>query len=355
LNARRSAIEEWFALTGEQRLLRAWNAWQNHLAEGVEAGHALRSNAQVMRAIGARDLGPLDLAAEWCALRRYVARALRGIPPNRWIDWPEFRRLLFDFYPDCAWSLFSQDHWWFAAKGGLRRLNPSQFEDWSASIGAVIETILAESLRWFGGVEADASEQRGLLAFRLTDLGGWIVRAQVAQAGSPTDPLPRLPPAAASQPRAAEPVAWVDGRRWRLPPAPDRAEFISFARKIGRPSEKAFVYALSPASVESALQDGISLEQVVAQFARFEAPMPAAAQDLFRSTAEHFGRIRVYEALTVLQFSDDYALPELMASTPLAQSIVYQLSPRAVVVRPEAVDALMRAMVERGYTPTEKP
>ena len=45
------------------------------------------------------------------------------------------------------------------------------------------------------------------------------------------------------------------------------------------------------------------------------------------------------------------ALRELMANTSLAQHIIYQISPRAVVIEAAAVEALAEEMVAKGYTP----
>ena len=82
--------------------------------------------------------------------------------------------------------------------------------------------------------------------------------------------------------------------------------------------------------------------------------MPGATRALFKSIADRFGRVRLYESLTVLQLADDYALRELLANTSLSQHLVYQISPRVVVVRAEAVDTLMEEIVARGYTPAVK-
>ena len=378
LSARMTAVEEWFALTNEQRLLRAWAAWQENIPDAIEAGLAMRPARagapgqpfKVMRAIGARELGPLDLGAEWCALRRYLYRVLRGLPSGQWVDWSDLRRALFEFHPECAWSFLSPDHWWFARSDGMIRLQHSQYDDWVRSIGAVLEAALCGPLQWFGLVETDSIEangeqdgRRGLRAFRVTELVDWLTQAQVATTANavatlpaggdfPALTMPSLPAAAIPQPRTTAPVVWLDERTWRLPPAPDRAEFIAFARKIGQPGEAPFTYTLTPASIESALQEGITAEQVLAQFERFGAPMPEPARELYRSIAQRFGRVRVYESLAVLQLSDDYALPELLSNTSLAQAIVYQISPRAVVVRPEKVNELVQEFVERGYTPS---
>ncbi len=377
------AVEAWYALSNEQRFLRAWTAWQETIPDAIEANLALRSSPalrapegraarsdmpqqpfRVMRAIGAREMGPLDLGAEWCALRRYLFRVLRGLPRAQWIDWPALRRALFDFHPDCAWTFMTPDHWWFASPDGLIRLQHSRYDEWERSIGAVLEAALRGPLQWFGLLEAEEkpagstskADNAGiaLSAFRVTDMVDWVMQAQISMSASEAPAahtLPTLPATAAPRPRAIAPVTWLDSATWRLPPAPNRAEFIAFARKIGEPTETPFTYRLTPASIQSALRDGITTEEVVAQFERFGAPAPAAALKQYRAIAERYGRVRLYESLTVLRLSDDYALPELLANTSLAQAIIYQISPRAVVVRADMLDELVREFVERGYTP----
>ncbi len=364
VRARMDAIEAWYALSHEQRFLRAWRAWQESVPDAIEAELAMRhAPFKLMRAIGAREMGPLDLGAEWCALRRYLFRVLRGLPRQQWIDWPALRRALFDFHPDCAWTFMPPDHWWFASPDGLIRLQHSRYDEWMRSIGAVLAAALHGPLQWFGLIEAEEmaadcvrnGAENALVAFRVTDVADWVMQAQIAASASDLSaahPLPPLPAAARPQPRTTAPVMWLDAATWHLPPAPERAGFIAFARKIGEPTEAPFTYRLTPASIQAALREGITVEQVAAQFEQFGAPAPEAALHQFRSIAERYGRARVYESLAVLQLSDDYALPELLANTTLAQAIVCQISPRAVVIRPENLDELVREFVERGYTPT---
>ncbi len=385
VRARMSAVEAWYALSNEQRFLRAWTAWQETVPDAIEvilaahsksALHTPTSSAahsdlpkqplfKVMRAIGAREMGPLDLGAEWCALRRYLFRILRGLPRQQWVDWPTLRRALFDFHPDCAWTFMTPEHWWFANPDGLTRLQHRWYDDWVHSIGAVLEAALRGPLYWLGLVEieekpANATSEAdkagiALAAFRVTDMVDWVIQAQIVVSTSSEGPaahtVPTLPATATPRPRAVAPVTWLDSATWRLPPAPNRAEFIAFARKIGEPTDTPFTYRLTPASIQSALREGITTEEVAAQFERFGAPAPEAALRQYRAIAERYGRVRLYESLTVLQLSDDYALPELLANTSLAQAIVYQISPRAVVIRADMLDELVREFVERGYTP----
>ncbi len=383
VNARLSTIEGWYSGTDVQKYIAAFDAWQHGVLFGHEAWSVLRQaqntrlqqvqgertkrgnerRAQagphsttavlkVMRSISASDFMPLDLSAEWCALRRFVVRALRSLPSHTWVDWPAFRRLLFDTFPGCLWQVHNLDMWWFSE--GRERLDLNQRTVWDRTIGAMIEAMLAGPLRWFGVVETmpDMVDPQpnslpqdgpgGLCAFRTTEALNWLAHT--------TAPLPTcLRP----KPQQAEPITWLDDTQWRLPPAPDRAELIALAHKIAEPAGARFIYRLTPASLERALSLGVNADDAARLFELFGAPMPEAAQQQFRSIAERFGRVRVYESLSVLELADDYALRELLASTSLRQHIVYQISPRAVVVDTQAVDTLITQMEARGYTPGE--
>ncbi len=366
IGARVSTIEEWFALADEVKLILAWDAWRQLFLFGFEATRAANFNRKptdgqhfnVMRSIGAHEFLPTDLAAEWASLRRYVTRVLSGLPKNEWISWPELRKQMFEFYPDCQWTIFGQEQWWFNAPGKPTRLEINRYDNWQYTVGAVIENIIAEPLRWFGVVEVDAGSN-GLEAFRVTELLAWLTEAQVVsaisstEAGAPAN-LARLPVSTQPRPRQIEPVRWLSDSRWHLPPAPDRAGFITFARLIADATDAPFTYVLTPASIERAIAAGITLDEVGRQFEQIGAPMPAAARELYTSIAERFGRVRLYESLTLLQLADDYALRELLSSTSLGQHVIYQISPRAVVVKAEAVDRLVNELIAKGYTPGVK-
>ena len=146
----------------------------------------------------------------------------------------------------------------------------------------------------------------------------------------------------------------LDDHTVRLPPAPERAEFISFVRQVTERGAEAFTFAFTAVSIERALAQGITADEVAQQFKKAKLSLNRAVSAQFKLIAKRYGRVRVYESLTVLELADDLALRELSANTSLAQQIVYQLSPRAVVLREKAVDQLIEEMQEKGYTPRVK-
>jgi hypothetical protein len=343
---RASAIEEWLVLNGEQKLRRAWKAWSEEIMAPLEARSAsasmrARDTFILMRAIGARDLTPALFAAEWCALRRTVARVLHGLPAGEWIDWADLQLRLFAFYPECAWTFATRVEWWFAMHGGSR-IQTGREEEWRNSIGKIIERILMESLAWFGAVEVK-TQDGALTAFRVTDLGQALISAATA-----------LPATSVPSERAIEPIDWVDKFTLRVPPAPDRAAFIGAIRQAADRGDAPFTYVFTPASIERALQNGVSMDDIGAQFKLTKVNLPRHISEQFKQIARRFGRIRVYQSLTVLELADDFAARELAASTSLTKRVIYQLSPRAFVLPDDAIDALIEEMQAKGYTPRVK-
>jgi hypothetical protein len=343
---RSSAIEEWLVLTGEQKLRRAWQAWAEEIMAPLEARSAAaamksRDAFVLMRAIGARDVSPALFAAEWCALRRYVARALRGVPAGEWIDWDDLQRRLFAFFPECAWTFATRVEWWFALHGGAR-IQIGREEEWRNSIGKIIERILMESLVWFGALEIKLQDG-AMTAFRVTPLGQALIKDTA-----------ELPAASTPSERTIEPIDWADRFTLRVPPAPDRAAFIGAIRQAADRGDAPFTYTFTPASIERALQNGVSMDDIGAQFKQMKVNLPRHISDQFKLIARRFGRIRVYQSLTVLELADDFAARELAASTSLMQKVIYQLSPRAFVLPDDAVDALIEEMQAKGYTPRVK-
>ncbi len=352
VNVANIGFETWLATPAEHRLRRVWVAWLEQVPEGVEIVLAGRRSVggsaqafKVLRAIGAHDFTPQQLAAEWCGLRRYLTRVLRGLPPHTWISWPLLRTQLFGLRPLCAHTLKTTDDWWFGRADGARLMDVKQ-DDWNRSTGLILETMIQTSLVWFGAVVCALASDGSLGRLMITETGRWLLTNQ----DSP------LPPGSVPRARADEPPSWVGDLTWRVPPSPNRIEFIALSRKLGEPADQPFSYRLTTHSIEFALAQGLSMDLVQAQFDHAGIPLTTAARGLINELAGHFGRLRVYEGLTTLELTDELALRELLASTSLSQAVIAQLSPRSIVIRDDAVDALVAEMIARGHTPkVEEP
>jgi hypothetical protein len=349
VKARANGVEEWLVMTSDEKLRRAWRAYSEEIMLPIEARSASLAARPadafiVQRAIGARDLTQSMLAAEWCALRRYVTRVLRGLPVNTWVGWDELRDKVFEFLPECMWTIAGRTDWWFAQAGSRARLHAPRRDDWNQTLGRVIERIVRESLLWFGAVDV-LLEDDMLAALRVTEVGAWLICTQDCG----------LPEAISSNTHSVEAISWSkDGATLYAQPAPDRAEFIALARRIAERGDSSFTYVVTPASIEKALAEGISLDEVTRKFKRMGVALPKQVGEQFKLSAKRFGRVRVYQALTVLELSDEMAAKELALNSSLLKRVVYKLSPTAFVLADEDVDALVEEMQAKGYTPRIK-
>jgi hypothetical protein len=66
------------------------------------------------------------------------------------------------------------------------------------------------------------------------------------------------------------------------------------------------------------------------------------------------GRVRVYPSLAVLELADPAAAQELLASTDLKAHVLYQVSPRVFILRPEDLETLIAQIQQKGYMPRVK-
>jgi hypothetical protein len=345
----RTHVEEWFGLSDTERLQRTWLAWTEHVMPALEARNAVaaqNANARfvVLRAIGARNLTPNAMAAEWCALRRFVVRVLRGLPVGVWVDWAELRQQLYNFHAESAWTMASRQEWWFAPVADTRkRLDPHKSGEWQSTVGVVIEHILMDALAWFGALETQVNGANRLQGLRITDVGAWLFGKQTKDL-----PLAARPNSASA---SAKPIAWLDESTLLLTPSPERADFVSFVRTVAERGAQAFSFVFTAAAIERALAQGIGLEAVMQQFKKMQLPLSKNVQAQFQRIAKRFGRVRAYENVTVLELADDLALRELSVNTRLLNHVVFQLSPRAVVLREEGLEQLIEEIQEQGYIP----
>jgi len=338
-------VEEWLVLQPEQKLRRAWRTLTESVFDPLEVRAAAAASGFVLqRAIGARELTPRHLAAEWCALRRYMARVLRGVPARSWIAWDDLRARLFEFLPECAWAMSDMSDWWFAQPDSRARYQATRREDWMRSLGVVLEHIVGDSFADFGAVDVHSVDGR-LVALRVTELGAWLFGESAAAA----------PESLTGMRTDAAPIVWnKDALTLYVQPAPDRAEFIALMRRIADRGDASFTYAVTPVSIERALADGLTLDEVARRFKRAGVPLPKAVSEQFRTASRRFGRVRVYQALTVLELVDEMAARELAANTSLMKHVLYRISPHAFVLPDEVVDDLIEEMQAKGYTPRIK-
>ena len=214
---------------------------------------------------------------------------------------------------------------------------PGEARPQSARAQAMIEG----PLRWFGAVEF-AYDGKELAAFQVTPLGAWLFSE--TKAGSYTGTAP-------AEEAGAEAIRWLDDSTLRLRATSDAVRVMPLVRAFADPTRELLTFRVSNDSLARAFEKGIAVAEIAAKFAEMGAPLPSALRARMDALEANYGRIHLYEHLTVLELADDMALRELLAGTSLSQYIVHQFSPRVVIVREEGVDELANELVKKGYTP----
>ncbi len=114
-------------------------------------------------------------------------------------------------------------------------------------------------------------------------------------------------------------------------------------------------YLLDSNHLRRAWQNGLSLRHIRNQLEEATAnPLPEIVVWQLRRWERQWQQMRVYPA-TILEVSDPALLEEATRSRPIRACIARTLSPRAVVVRPNALPALLRRLRRRGAQPSVRP
>ena len=310
-------------------------------------------NLQLKRLPSHQYLKPEDLRAHLAHFRRVVLRALASLPDGKWIVIADLFRLMRIVWPRFDQSVW-QTYWghsvasWFlvSARNG-EVLRPLDADDWQLAQGRFIRQIITGPLHWLG--LADLCFDDGLLVevrfHGLADL--YWDRVET----------PDAPSTVAA--RAAPATEAVTTDRYTISVAPSEipAQAHNLFNKIANleaATAGRFVYRLDSQTTYASFEAGLALSELFADWERLlPVLMPEAIHDQLAAWWDAYGRVRIYEDLTVIEFGDDYALAEMKAVTALEKFLIAEISPHLVIVRQEAVDLLIQALEKAGYTPKQ--
>jgi len=328
---------------GAARLHALTRAWLDS-PRWTELGLFLRHHAQLRlrRRVSHYAFKKQQLLAQLAQGRRFVARLLSTLPVERWISFPALREAMWRLWPDFLYGrqiyTYPEPSWWFESEVSGRAYDPQQQADWDEAYGAFVTQILEGPLLWLG-VVALGYAQDGLAALQVTRLGAYLLGREAPPPVEAAGPLLRV----------------HDDLTATL--ALDRAEdavydFLGQVAELFETDVNEFRYRFTPAQAHRAFEQGVGLDDVLAFIAKHSAAAaPESVRRAWQGWWEAYGRVRLYQGLTVIEFADDFALQELLASTSLSQHLIHAFSPRLVVIDSEAVEPLCAEMVARGYTP----
>jgi hypothetical protein len=128
--------------------------------------------------------------------------------------------------------------------------------------------------------------------------------------------------------------------------------FILSACQLGQATAAGMHYQLTANGVQALFEHGLSAVDIVSQLsAQTGRPLPPAAQETLDRWWAGYGRVRLYDEVTLIELGDDLLLRELQAATSLGDMTLHQFSPRLIAVKEDSADLLLKELGARGYAP----
>jgi hypothetical protein len=282
-----------------------------------------------------------DLYQEWRAGRQTIMRFLSTLPEEQWVSVEGFLRAIFEVTPDLLHASTSTAVWWIQSRKTKKQFGTT-FEDWRDSVGRFVLSVLQGPLAWLGAVALGYRGER-LAAFKVTPVGSFALQRR--QTIVETDP----------QPAAKGAVTLKDDLSVELVPAQTPAQLHDLLHAIGQLDEttpEKFVYRITADGVLLALEHGQTIESLLARISTWcDTEVPETWRQRMATWSQNYGKLHVYDDITLIELADDYALQELLSNTSLRDHVVHTFSPRLVAIRPDAAQELIQEMEKRGYTP----
>jgi hypothetical protein len=284
---------------------------------------------------------PQNLYHEWRSARHMVLRFLSTIEEGQWVSLQGFMRVMWQIAPDLLHPHTEPSTWWLESTRTRKQFGTT-FEDWQDSGGRFVLTVLQGPLYWLGAIQLGYQDDRPV-AFRLTPVGSFALHRRSVVVEQEQKAIP------------AGAVQLSEDLTVTLVPNQVPTQLHELLHLIGQletttPSE--FVYRITADGVLRALGQGQTIEHLLGALTRWLGRKPPPSwQSKIVAWCENYGKLHIYEDITLIELADDYALQELLSNTSLRDQLVYEFSPRLIAVLPEAVDALVQEMEKRGYTP----
>lgn len=272
--------------------------------------------------------------------RKAILHHLRACTPGTWYKLSDFVDAVKQASPDFQRPDGDYTTWYIRDVATNAYL--SGFESWDEVEGALIRYLVAGPLTWLGLVNLGSlSLGAPFTAFRLTLIGAVFLNL----VASP--PEPTLAPLTL---RRDFSVLVPPARRY------DRFQLARVADWMTSPSLKEtgafeFIYRLTPASLDRARQQGISVARVIEFLEQATAaPVPRSIEaGLTRWDAR--GAEARLERVIVLRLASEELMTQVLASPPARRLIREQIGPAAALVQEKDWPRLIAALGDMGLVP----
>ncbi|MCB9423138.1 MAG: helicase-associated domain-containing protein [Ardenticatenaceae bacterium] len=348
---RQNEASQWAILVQSYFVLMTWSELWLMVAE--------RPSLQLKRSQNRnyRAMPPEAMYEMLTAMRAQVVQVLAALPDDRWFNLHDITDLLHTFWPrfdSLAWSPVNyyrdMQPDWFLVEDGRSLDTTNNKADWHKAQGAFVRQIIQGPLHWLG--LADISMEYGrLTAFRLHGLGDlFLDKVESVPLADSTTPQQKT--AVSAQPVNA---ITIEETTIIVEPTAVSAQAHNYLDGIAILTEASthrFVYQLSAAAIHQALEDGQTLNELLKGWEKWLAiPMPKPIHEQITAWHKAYGRARLYENITIIEFGDEYALAEMKAATSLEKHLIAEISPTLVIIPAKSVEQLAAELEKAGYTP----
>ena len=282
-----------------------------------------------------------DLYREWRSARQAVLRFLATVEEGEWVSIDGFLKTIYQVHPNLIHAHSDPAVWWLRSEKTRKQFGTT-FEDWMDSTGRFVLATLHGPLFWLGAISLGyvGDDARAL---RVTPLGSFALQRRT----SVVEQAPQTVPPGA--------VQFDKDLVARVVPHQVPAQLHDLFHLIGQLEEAMpaqFRYRITAEGVLQALEGGQTVDDLIRGITRWcGAAPPGAWRDQLARWSENYGKLHVYDDITLIELADDYALQELLSNTSLRDHVIHTFSPRLVAIHPAAVDDLIQEMEKRGYTP----
>jgi hypothetical protein len=262
--------------------------------------------------------------------KRAILRLLGQAPPGQWIALDDFAAAVKAVEPDFARPDGRYDTWGLVS---YARQSLDGFERWDEVEGRQLRVIASGTLRWLGLTDLGTRGEESV-SFRVNRLGAALLGGGPAPGDPPAEPLVVQPNFEVVAPALASPYARFQlGRIAARAPGDDDTE----------------VYKLTKKSVQTALEHGISLDDML-RFLREqsgrEPPQNVAAT--LREWAGQHGQVTLRRGV-LLEAEDAALLEQIRRDKRVKLPQVERLTEAAWLLREADSAALAERLRKAGY------
>ncbi|MDH3944831.1 MAG: helicase-associated domain-containing protein, partial [Anaerolineae bacterium] len=265
--------------------------------------------------------------------RQKVLSMLNEVPPEKWWHLPSFIDAVNRHHPDFQRPAGDYDSWYIkdARTGAYLR----GFHHWQDVEGELIRWMVTAPLHWFSAVDLAAPAAGSpAAAFRLTSLFELLLSGRA---------FPEVPPEESelhidSKGQLALPSGFPRDARYQI------ARFCDWEP----PRKGAYRYRLTPAALERARAQELTVKQLIALLRKHSAAkIPPNILSALKRWDSHGAQARL-EQVVILRLSAPAILKALQSSR-VARFLGDPIGPAAVLVKPGAQQNVLDALAELGY------